>query len=137
MPFYADPRYNAPGLLPVAFGGTASATGTGTALLATPPTSGFAFLRRSKVTGVIVQTTIAPAGGFTGGVLDLLNGTNTIASVTLAGAGTSTSSVIADAATSTFTAGAAVTLQLRGTATSAGLLAGGVSVWLEDQELYA
>ena len=136
MAFYADQMFYSRALVPLAFGGTTSATGTGTAITATLPTTAAQFIRRSQVTGVNVQTVVAPAGGFTGGILDILNGTNTVASVTVGAAGATVAGTITTA-NSTFAAAGAITLQMRGTCTSGGVLAGGYAVWAEVQELYA
>ena len=147
MPFYADQMFYARPLVPAFSGGTASATGTGTNIgVAYPPAVAVGqfpaptFVRRTAVTNGQVVVTVAPAGGFTGGLLSLLNGTNTFATATFGTAGGTVGQVAAltiTAANSTFAAGAAVTGTLVGTCTSAGVLAGAFAVSFEQQELYA
>jgi hypothetical protein len=140
MSFYADAQFNTPVLVPAVFGGTASATGTGTAITVTSAYQLPQFIRRTKIANVNVATTVAPAGGFTGGLLVFLNGTNTFAVATIvgtAGSFATGTAVTITTANTTFAAGAGPTVNIVGTCTSAGVLAGGYSVWFDQQELYA
>ena len=147
MSFYADQKYYARPLVPAFSAGTASATGTGTNIgVAYPPAVAVGqfpaptFIRRTAINGGQVVCTVAPAAGFTGGVLSLLNGTNTFATATFSG-GTANATVGAltslniTTANSTFAAAGAVTGTLVGTCTSAGVLAGAFAVSFEQQEL--
>lgn len=143
MSFYADQKYYSRPY-DLYYFGTVSATGTGTNIGATYPpaaTPAPVFFRRTAITNVAVTCTVAPAGGFTGGILSLLNGTNTFAVATYSG-GTANATagglavVTLTTANSTFTASGAVTGTLVGTCTSAGVLGGGFAIALEQQELY-
>jgi len=142
MSFYADQKYYARDFVPIIFS-TISATGTGTNVGAVYPPAGATptFIKKTLVTNVQVQCITAPAGGFTGGVLTLLNGTNTLAVATYSG-GTANATagglatVVLTSSNGTFGSSSALTGTLVGTCTSAGVLAGGFGIWLETQELY-
>ena len=149
MSFYADQMFYSRPFTPAFSAGVGSLVGTGTNIgVAYPPAVTVGqfpaptFIRRTAITGVQVVCTVAPVAGATGGILSLLNGTNTFAVCTFSG-GTANATigglatVTINTANNTFAAGAAVTGTLVGTVTSAGTGAGAFAVSFEQQELYA
>ncbi len=140
MPFYADPQFNTPVLVPIVGLATGTATsGTSTANASALTVAVFpVFIRRTKVANVQVVVVTAPSANYTGEVLNFLNGTNTFAVATI-GTLTAGQSVTAVGNTNgTFAAGGQITGTSVGTATITAGSAGGVfAIWLDQQELYA
>ena len=144
--FYTDPQFQTAYSLTVqcAALGTADGVSTtaGVATAGTSPTvlstkAGVygppVFVRRSAINTVTVTTITAPA--VTPGTLGVLNGTNTVATIVVPAAGTTTQ-VAATVANSTFAAGAGPTFQYQGTASATTVVGGFYQILLDAQELF-
>jgi hypothetical protein len=134
---YSDPKYNTRVQVPARFSTTTTltATASGHAVTATDAVELPNFIRRTAVTRVHVKT--VTAGVTTVNKLIFLNGTDTMCTVTVAAAGTSTTGT-PTGNTGTFTAGGEPTVNVLGTGTASAAQASGTyDVWFEQQELYS
>lgn len=144
MPFYADPQFNTPVLVPIIGLLTASLTGTGTAVTGLGTVGQFpTFIRRTAVKGVLIIPTVAANAALLPNLV-FTQGTAVMGTATMGTATAGQSVYVAFTANNTFAAvgtnpGAPTTLltTLVGTATSAGTAGGIYAIWLDQQELYA
>lgn len=136
--FYTDPQFNtlevyAP-LPPIPVGPTTATAGTSTTVLNTNVYGTPVFARPTVVQNVRVTTITAPA--VTPGTLGFLNGTSTLATIVVPAAGTTTASLVAANAASTFTAGGQMTVQYQGTASATTVAIGNYNVYFDASEQF-
>lgn len=139
---YSDQRYYALKKVPLGF---ATSFGTATASSATGHTlsdvAAFSnkFIKRTKVNNIRLRCTTIPNAASTAVVVNAMNGTNTLATVTVT---TATADQFLDftmgtGTFGTFTADSELKFNMTGTATASGAANGAYDILVEEQELPA